>query len=138
MRLSLSSTRIRGLLSGIFLLFAIAAASCVILHPDDDDPKSLQYLLWRDGFYRTADLDRVTDALIRDPERDDFVRGKTIDQIRKRVGYLTPLQKARPYLRWCFSDGRYRDVDVYFIRQHDLAVIFVRDRGVKTFLVKGC
>lgn len=144
----MAKRRFRNVVILLFGLFVAFFGAWQAEYPDGD-PKNLEYTLWKHGLYK-LDLDGAADTLIRDAKRNEFVLGRTEEQLRKRFGYLLTPDQASFYLRGCTSDppfyqsdppygpSPWKDKRRLFIRQSPLMVVFEGGKATQLWLIKGC
>jgi len=128
------STMLILIVLGFFTVFLVG---WVMLYPSQDDPKNIQYVLWKTGL-PTMDADRAAGTMIGDVDREKMILGKTREQLRSRFGYLTPLAQASPYLQNCYLSSGRTGQDVLFVRRGPWMVVFHGDRASELVLIKGC
>ena len=68
------------------------------MYPAPSDAKSLQYFLWKRGYFQISLAD-ASGAMVGDPERDSLVIGKTKPELDKRFGRLLGPSEVMPYFR---------------------------------------
>src|SRR5271169_6386793 len=92
---------------GAIILFAIVVfGSWWATYPGPDDPKGFEYIGWRLGL-PTLDPDRALGTMIGDVHRDGLVIGKTKGELVKRFGYVTTLEEASTYVKYCYFNSPY-------------------------------
>ncbi len=125
------------LIVAVLITLALGISGWRAQYPDNSDPKSLRYTLWKHNLYK-MNLDVATDLMVGDHGRDLIVVGKTKGELRERFGYLLNAADAKPYLRACYQSSPWRDRDVLFIRRSRWMVVFDNDRAANLILIKGC
>jgi hypothetical protein len=128
-------------------LLRVLGAACVAvililgiwgaMYPEDSDPKSIKYVLWKAGAY-PMNLDSATGTMIGDAKRDKLVVGRTRRELEAKFGYLLPRADASPYLRNCYENSSWKGRDVAFIRTSPWMVVFDGGNATKLVLIKGC
>jgi hypothetical protein len=93
------------------------------LYPDKDDPKNIQYVLWK-WHLASIDLDRAVGVMHHDRASERMILGRTENSLRGRFGYLrTPEEMPSCYRS--ASQGVALDGDkVLFLRKSDYLVVF--------------
>ena len=107
------------------------------MYPEDSDPKSIKYVLWKAGAY-PMNLDSATGSMIGDAKRDKLVVGRTRRELEAKFGYLLPRADASPYLRDCYENSSWKGRDVEFIRTSRWMVVFEGGKATELVLIKGC
>lgn len=102
-----------------------------------NDTKDLRYQGWRLGIF-PFDLDQATSTMIADAHRDDLVIGKTKEELIRKFGYLTPLDQASQYIKYCYFNSPYYGKLVLILRNSEWMVIMKNDRAEELVLVEGC
>lgn len=132
------TVRIKALIvCSVLFVALVGLAWRFALYTDVNDPKNMRIACWRLGLC-SIDPQRAANVLIHTQNRDAMIQGKTHEDLAKMFGFLTPLDKALPYLQQCVADSPYAGHDGAFIRNGDLMVIFANGRATGTVLVKGC
>jgi hypothetical protein len=119
----------------------IAGALCLIVgvwfatYPSADDPKGIQYTLWKMSFH---DLDQAHAAgdMVGDVNRDELVVGKTKEELRHRFVLQTPAQTAA-YYRKCEGGHSMKNRSVLFVKDSEWLIVFAGDRATGLVLCKG-
>jgi len=106
-----------------------------LLYSDQRDPKNLRYSCWKVNIC-SMDLDKAVNAVVKDPDRMDLIRGKTVAQLAKKFGYVTTVEHSSPYLQWAYENS-FKGEDVVFLRNTELMIIFENGRAVDVVYVKG-
>lgn len=87
----------RWLASTAFALFFTAAGAllswCVFLfwvsdYPNADDPKNIDYVLWKHGLNKNMNLDAALRAMTHDSWPIERVAGLSEEQLQNRFGYI--------------------------------------------------
>ena len=136
----------------MLVLFSAAIAAIVpfilgwiALSPRDDDPRSIQYILWKHGL-KHMDPDHALAAFYQDPDRDNFVHGLTQDELKTRFGYLKSFNEVTPYYQACYSAPTQYPIkiqaptngkEVVFLRDSSWMVVLNHGRAEKAVLCKG-
>ena len=89
---------------GILLSFCLFLY-WVTAYPEDYDPKSIGYVLWRHGLNQNMNLDHAVGGMTHDTWAVRFVSGLTVDQLKSRFGFTRTLSEARPYDQLCYTQG---------------------------------
>jgi hypothetical protein len=79
------------LLAGLVFLLWIK------MYPGGDDPKNLDYVLWKHGMNQNMNLDDALSAMTHDTWAVRLVQGKSKDELRSRFGQIRTFAEARPY-----------------------------------------
>lgn len=118
----------------IVAVLGILAWQSLVVGPGD--PRDLRYQAWKLGVYPFG-IDDALGIMIRDPDRDSVVIGKTKEQLVRRFGFVSSTP-GNDYIRYCFDNSPYRGKPVLFIRNSNWMVL-MKD-GVANYLVlaKGC
>jgi hypothetical protein len=125
------------------LLIAIGALTVAFLalwqaaYPSWADPKNPQYVAWKLGIL-PMNLDHVMETMVGDFRSTDLVIGKTQDELIKRFGYVTSLDEASRYYKFCYSTSDYKGKQVLFLRRSNWMVVMQDGRAVGLVLMKGC
>jgi hypothetical protein len=120
------------IISGILCL---TAGAWFATYPSSDDPKSIQYTLWKMGFH---DLDQARAAgdMVGDVNRDELVVGKTKEELRHRFVLQAPAQTTA-YYRKCDAGPFLKNRSVLFIEDSEWLIIFTGDKATELVLCKG-
>ena len=104
-------------------------------HWGASDPRNLQYILWKAGYYE-MDRGRAWEIFYMDPEQKKFIVGKTRSEIEAKFGPQPLADPNEPYLRICYPTWPWQGKEVLRMRPF----IVVMEKGVATelWLVKGC
>jgi hypothetical protein len=79
-------------------IFFVAMGIWFATYPSDDDPKSIQYTLWKMGFHDLDQAHAVGD-MVGDVHRDELVVGKTKEELRQIFVLQTPAQTTDYYIK---------------------------------------
>jgi hypothetical protein len=101
------------------------------------DRKDLRYQAWKLGLY-PFDLDQATSTMVGDISPDRLVVGKTKEELIKKFGFVTPLDQASAYIKFCYFNSPYYGKQVLILRHSDWMVVMQGDRAVDLVLLKGC
>jgi len=126
-----------GAFAAIFLLAIVVLGSWWALYPGPDDPKGLMYIGWRLGL-PTLDPDRVLGTMVGDVHRNGLVIGQTRNQLIKRFGYVTTLDEASTYVRYCYFNSPYYGQQVLVLRRSNWTIIMKDGKAADLVLAKGC
>jgi hypothetical protein len=129
--------RLGRLIVGTVLLVVVGLVCWQALYHSPGDRKDLRYQAWKLGIYQ-MDLDKATDTMVGDIYPDRLVIGKTEAEIAKRFGYVTALESASEYVRYCYFNSPYYGKHVLILRQSNWMVLMKDGRAVDLILVKGC
>ena len=121
----------------VLAFFTVMVIVWAVTYPSGSDPKSIKYVLWKNGLYR-MNPDTATGTMIGDGNREKLVIGKTKVQLRERFGYLLTPENTSQYLRGCYQTSAWKDRDALFIRNSPWMVIFEGDKAAELVLIKGC
>jgi hypothetical protein len=106
-------------------------------YPGPDDPKGIMYIGWRFGL-PSLNPDRALGTMVGDIHRENLVIGKTKDELIRRFGYVTTVDQASEYVRYCYFNSPYYGKDVLILRYSNWMVLMDNGRAVDLVLVKGC
>jgi hypothetical protein len=126
------------ILSGIIIVFAALLVWKYVLYNEPEDPKSLDYVLWKHHTRPNANLQYMTEAFGNDAERNKLIAGMTKEELHQRFGETKSLEEALPYYRWCIENSSLRGSDVVLLRDTELAVFFDHGQAVEVRRMKGC
>ena len=76
--------------------------------------------------------------MIDDVHRGDLVIGKTKGELAQKFGYVTTLDEASQYIKYCYDNSDYRGKQVLFLRRSNWQVVMKDARALEIVLVKGC
>ncbi|HEX4860910.1 MAG TPA: hypothetical protein VFV07_06710 [Rhizomicrobium sp.] len=125
---------------GTALLFAALGALgwAYLLYPDEDDPKSLRYVLWKHDLV-SIDLDRAAYVIADDPDgKRDLVIGQTKAQLHARFGFLLTPHEAGPTLERCIQGSWADKKDALHLRHSDMIVVFENGIATDASVLKPC
>ena len=94
------------------------------LYPEDDDPKNIDYVLWKHGLNARMNLDDAVAGMTHDTSPVNIVKGMSEEQLETRFGYLRSLEEATPYLQRCYAPATFGELGV---RAQGMRVVFLRD-----------
>jgi hypothetical protein len=95
------------------------------------------YIGWRLGL-PTVDQDRALGTMVGDVHRETLVIGKTKNELIRKFGYVTSLNEASEYIKYCYNNSDYRGKQVLFLRRSNWQVVMKDGRAESIVLVKGC
>jgi len=84
------------------------------------------------------DLDKATSTMVGDIHPDRLVVGKTKEELVKKFGYVTTLDNASEYLKYCYFNSPYYGKQVLILRSSNWMVLMKNGRAADLILVKGC
>ena len=123
--------------AAIILVLLFFTSAWFATYPSASDPKSIQYLLWKNGPFHIT-LSEASSAMIGDPKRDNLVIGKTRQEIEARFGRLLNPDEVAPYFRdYYLSNEIWRHKQAAFIKDSNWMILFDHDRATGVILVKG-
>ena len=70
-------------------------------YPNADDPKNIDYVLWKHRLNQNMDLDAALRAMTHDSWPVRRVAGLSKEELEKRFGYIRTFDSA-PHLRGCY------------------------------------
>ena len=117
--------------------FSVAAVIVWTFTYPEPDPKNIKYVLWKHGLYG-MDVDTAIYTMMGDANREMLVLGKTKVELRGKLGYLSTLSEASPYLRGFYENSDWKGTDVLFIRKNPWMIVFRGDKATNLVLIKGC
>ncbi len=113
-------------------------------YPHGDDPKNIDYVLWKHGLNQNMNLDDAVSAMTHDVWAVRLVEGQAKDQLKHRFGIIRELKEARPYDQFCSTNGSIGErgipaagKEVVFLRDSDWMVILDKGKAVDLVLCKG-
>jgi hypothetical protein len=123
----------------VLLLAALGLlAWAYLLYPDEHDPKSLRYVLWKHDLV-SIDLDRAAYVIADDPDgKRDLVIGQSKAQLRARFGFLLTPHEAGPMLERCIQGSWADKRDALYLRHSDMIVVFENGIAADTGVLKPC
>jgi hypothetical protein len=101
------------------------------------ESRDLRYQARKLGVY-PMDVDQATGSMIADVHRDSLVIGKTQDELIKKFGYVTALENASGYVKYCYFNSPYYGTPVLMLRKSNWMVLMKDGRATNLILVKGC
>ena len=107
------------------------------LYHGPDEPKDLRYQAWKLGLY-SMDLDKATSTMVGDIYPDRLVMGRTEAELAKRFGYVTGVENASEYVRYCYFNSPYYGKEALILRHSNWMVLMKNGRVLRLILVKGC
>ena len=119
------------------MLVAVVIGVWWATYPGPDDPKGFIYIGWRLGL-PTMDQDRALETMVGDIHRDDLVIGKTRDELINKFGYVTTIDRASGYVKYCYTNSPYSGKQVLILRNSNWMVVMKNDRVADLVLAKGC
>jgi hypothetical protein len=97
-----------------------------------------EYARWRNGQVEQIALDQgFYDSFMQDKQRDDLVRGLTVEQLRKRFGDLRHGESATESQRSQESHGNFRGWDHYWIKDSVWVILVKEGKGERIEILKG-
>lgn len=129
--------RVMAICAIVVVVVSMVVGCWELTYPGPNDPKSLQYVLWKAGMYK-LNLDTATEVMVGDASKSKLVIGKTIPELQKKFGYLLPPKETSKYNRDCYLSSSWKDKRVLFIRHSNWMVVFDGDRATDLVLIKGC
>jgi hypothetical protein len=130
----LAKKPVRATIAAVGAMLVLFGAWIVLFRPDD--PKSLQYFLWKADLYEMNRGDMLR-AFYSDGHRGDLVLGKSEEQLTKRFGRLASSDKMMGDLKAFAQNFRLKGHKVRFINGTAWMIVFDDDRAVSLLLVKG-
>ena len=76
--------------------------------------------------------------MVGDSHRNDLVIGKTKSGLVERFGYVTPVDEASAYVRYCYFNSPYYGQQVLVLRRSNWTVIMKNGKTANLVLAKGC
>jgi hypothetical protein len=132
-----------GLGLGVLLSFAYFM-HWVKSYPEGYDPKNIDYVLWKHGLNKNMNLDNAVGAMTHDTGAVLLVEGESVEDLKKRFGFVRSLKEARPYDQLCYTNGSFGErgipaagKEVVFLRDSDWMVILDKSKTVDLVLCKG-
>jgi hypothetical protein len=126
------------------LLSSAFFISWVKNYPNGDDPKNIDYVLWKHELNQNMNLDDAVSAMTHDTWAVELVEGKTLEQLHSRFGLIRTLKEARSYDQFCATNGSVGErgvpalgKEVVFLRESDWMVILENGKAVDLVLCKG-
>ena len=119
------------------LLIVTGLALWQTLYHGPGDRKDLRYQAWKIGLL-PMDLDKATSTMVGDIHPDRLVVGKTKEELVKKFGYVTTLDNASEYLKYCYFNSPYYGKQVLILRSSNWMVLMKNGRAADLILVKGC
>lgn len=107
-----------------------------MVHPSPSDPKNVQYVLWRRGFF-PMNPDTALQTMIGDTRREALVIGESREALARQFGYITSPEDASAYYRSSYEKGPYHQKEVAFLRSSPWMVVFDHGKVSNLILVKG-
>jgi len=108
------------------------------LYPDSDDPKNIDYVLWKLGLNRNMNLDTAVRALMHDnPSRQ--VAGLSRKELEKTFGYLRTFDSAS-HFGGCYTAEALRHPrasEEVSLRDSVLIVTMEKGKAVDALVCKG-
>jgi len=108
-----------------------------LLYHGPAEPKDLRYKAWKLGVY-PMDPEKALETMVGDTFPDKLVVGKTEAELRNQFGYLTPLDRASEYVKYCYNNSDRRGQIVFALRDTNWTVVMKDGRAQELVLVKGC
>ena len=121
----------------VVLLVIVGIALWQVTYSSPGDRKDLRYQAWKLGLY-PFDLDQATSTMTGDISPDRLVVGKTKEELIRKFGYVTPLEQASEYIKFCYTNSPYYGKQVLILRHSDWMVVMEDNHAVNLVLVKGC
>ncbi len=125
-------------------LLIIAAALVAIAgfwtvsYPDAYDSKNMKHVLWKHGLYHLNSAS-VLSGLAADPQRDQFVIGRSKEEIEAILGPLVPIRTSGHYIPSCWTNARWPEDHIFFVdKDYWWYVVFAKGRAVEFNVAKGC
>jgi len=129
--------RVGRIVVGTVLVLVLGLAFWQVLYHSPGDRKDLRYQAWKLGLY-PMDLDEATSTMVGDIYPDRLVVGKTEEELIKKFGYVTTLENASEYVKYCYFNSPYNGKQVLILRKSDWMVLMKDGRATDLILVKGC
>ena len=122
---------------GFFLVLTmIVIGGWWVVYPGQD-PKGFEYIGWRLGL-PSLNPDLALGSMIGDVHRDGLVIGKTRDELVKKFGYVTEVNRHSAYWWYCYFNSPYYGKDVLILRRSNWMVVMKDGRAEELVLLKGC
>ena len=118
----------------ILLLIVIPIVLWMIVY-SPTDPKSLFYQAWKRGIPLET-VNSAFEAMIGDRNRLELVKGKNIEEIRRKFGHLRR-DDLLPYQAMCVTNGGYKAKDLVFLGDSNWMVLFSNGFAIELILCKG-
>lgn len=118
-------------------LFAVMLVATIAIRSDPTEMTSVRYWAWKHGLAK-MDLDKALDEMVNDPSRDSLVLGKTNAELKTSFGFILPVEKASPYIQYCYKNSQYYKDPVVMLRHSNWMVLMRDEKAVKLFRVSGC
>jgi len=107
------------------------------MYPGPYDAKSLRYQAWKLGIpFLTQD--QGLETMVVDAHSDSLVIGKTERDLAKRFGYVTLMNQAPEYYRFCYSTSGRPMQPALMLRNSNWMVLMKDGRAEDLVLLKGC
>lgn len=119
------------------LLLIVAIGLWQAAYHGPGDRKDLRYQAWKLGIY-PMNLDQATGTMVSDIWPDRLVVGKSREDLVKRFGYVTPLNQASDYVKYCYFNSPYYGKEVVILRRSNWMVVMQNGRATNLVLLKGC
>jgi hypothetical protein len=134
------TNRRRALGAALTLLLALVVAPFVwrALYPDADDPKNIDYVLWKNGMNRNINLDIALRAMAHDSPGRKVV-GLSREELERKFGYVRTLG-SRSRLGSCYSWEVIRNPqasEVVSLRDSFLIVALENGKAIELIDCKG-
>lgn len=101
------------------------------------DRKDLRYQGWKLGLY-PMNTDKALSTMTHDVFPDTLVVGKTKDELIRKFGYVSTLDQASTYVRYCYFNYPHNEEQVLILRSSNWMVLMKNGRATDLLLVKGC
>jgi hypothetical protein len=121
----------------ILSILALYLVVWELLYHGPAEPKDLRYMGWKLGIY-PMDPGDALETMVGDTYPDKLVVGKTEAELRKKFGFVTPLERASEYVKYCYNNSDRRGQEVFMLRNSNWMVVIKNGRAQELVLVKGC
>jgi hypothetical protein len=129
--------RVGKIIVATVLVLVLGLAFWQALYHGQGDRKDLRYQAWKLGLY-PMDLDGATSTMVGDIYPDRLVVGKTEEELIRKFGYVTTLEDASEYVKYCYLNSPYYGEQVLILRKSNWMVLMKDGRATDLILVKGC
>jgi hypothetical protein len=127
---------LRSILAGAVLVL-LALVGWESLYYGPYQSKDLRYQCWKLGLYSLKIKDAL-ETMVVDPRRDTLVLGRTQEQLVSKFGYVSSIEEADNYVKYCYDNSQYRGTEVLFLRKSHWMVAMTNGRASGLLFVKGC
>jgi len=113
----------------------------IVLYPEDQDPKNIDYVLWKHGLNQNMNLDHAIAGMTHDKWPERIVKGMSKEQLKRRFGYIHTLDET-PNYSVCYAAtgglGRWGEgTEAAFLRNGPWMVILDKGKVDDLILCKG-